>query len=110
MNADLEAIIAADEEGRARVEAASGAAHAQEQSAVDERERRRQERHEALLKTAQDDELRIMEAADRAVAGRKSSRARYLEARRQATEGALARAAAAYARTIRDGPTPGTRK
>jgi hypothetical protein len=110
MNADLEAIIAADEEARARVEAARAASQAQVQAAVGERERRRKERYEALLQTARDEELRIRQAADRAVADRESSRARYLEARRQATESALAAAAAAYARIIRDGPIPGTRK
>jgi hypothetical protein len=110
MNSDLEAIIAADEEARARVEAARAAFQGQVQAAVNERERRRQERYAALLTTAQDEELCIREAADRAVADRKSSRARYLEARRQATESTLARAAHAYVRIIRDGPTPGTRR
>ena len=110
MNADLEAIIAADEEARARVEAARAAALAQVQAAIDERERQRREREEALLNVARDDEQRILEAADRAVAERKSSRARYLESRRQASEGALTRAAGVYARIIREGPTPGTRR
>jgi hypothetical protein len=110
MNADLEAIVAADEEARARVEAARTAAQAQVQAAIDERLRRRHEREEALLTAAKDEELRISEAADRAAAERKSSRARYLESRRQATESALADAALAYVRIILAGSAPGTRK
>jgi hypothetical protein len=108
MNTDLEAIVSADEEARARVDAARAASDAQVQAAVDARSRRRHERYEALRQTADAEERGINETADLAVANRRASRASYLAARRLATESALARAGELYARIICSGPQPGT--
>jgi hypothetical protein len=104
MNSDLDAIVSADEEARARIEAAATSAQARVQAALDERERCRRACCEALRNAVDDEERRIQEAADRAVADRQATRARYREARRRAAESALARAAEVYARIIADGP------
>ena len=108
MNSDLEAIVSADEEARARIEAARAGSQARVQAATAERERRRRERYEALRQAADAEERAINEAADLAVANRRASRASYLAARRLETESMLARAGELYARIIRSGPTPGT--
>jgi vacuolar-type H+-ATPase subunit H len=105
MNPDLEAIVAADEEARARVEAAEATAQASVQAATDARERHRQERHEALQKATDEEERQIREAADRAVADRQAIRSRYRETRRLAAEGALAQAADLYAQVVMNGPS-----
>jgi hypothetical protein len=104
MNPNLDAIVSADGEARAHVEAARAAGDARTKEAADERERRRQARYDALCRAADEEERAIEESADRAVADRQSIRARYREARRRAAEGALLRAADEYARIIADGP------
>jgi hypothetical protein len=106
VNPDLEALVAADEEARARVEAARAALQARVQEAENERIRRRQERYETFRKAAEAEEHRIKEEADRAVSDRQLARTRYLGARRRAAEGALANAADVYARIIREGAAP----
>ena len=109
MTPDLEAIVAADEEARARVEAAQTAAQARVQAATEACERDRQERHQAFQKATDHEERRIQEAADRAVADRQANRLRYRETRRRAAEEALAHAARVYAQTVINGPS-GTSK
>jgi hypothetical protein len=104
MSPELEAILSADEEGRARLASVEAAAQASIRAAVEARERQRQERYEALRQATDDEERRILEAADRAVADRRAIRARYRETRRRAAEGALARAAEVYAAIVTDGP------
>lgn len=104
MNPDLEAIVAADEEARARVEAAQNASEMLVNAARADRERRRQERYDELRTTLEEEERRIREAADQAVAERQAKRARYRETTRQAAETALPRAAELYARLVADGP------
>jgi hypothetical protein len=105
MNPDLEAIVAADEEARARVEAAEVAAQASVQAAADARERDKQERFDALRTATDDEERRIQEAADRAVADRQANRSWYRETRRRAAEGALAHAAEVFAVIVVKGPS-----
>ena len=104
MNPDLEAIVGADEEARARVEAAETTSQARVRAATEARERERQERYETLRKATDDEERRIQEAADRAVAERQANRSRYRETRRRAAEGALAQAARVYAQIVVNGP------
>jgi hydroxylamine reductase (hybrid-cluster protein) len=105
MNPDLEAIVGAGEEARARVDAAQATAQAGVQAAAEARERHRQERYEALRKATDDEERQIQEAAERAVADRQAIRSRYRETRRLAAEGALAQAADLYAQILLDGPS-----
>ena len=105
MSPDLEAIVGADEEARARVEAAQATAKARVQAAAEARERLRQERYEALRKATDDEERQIQDAAERAVADRREIRSRYRETRRLAAEGALAHAAEVYAQIVMNGPT-----
>jgi vacuolar-type H+-ATPase subunit H len=105
MNPDLEAIVEADEEARARVDAAQATAQARVQAAAEARERHRQERYEALRKATDDEERQIQEAAERAVADRQAIRSRYRETRLLAAEGALAQAADLYAQILLDGPS-----
>ena len=105
MNPDLEAIVAADEDARARVEAAQVTAQARVQAAAEARERERQERFDALRKATDDEERRIQEAADRAVADRQATRSRYRETRRLAAEGAIAHAAEVFAQIVVNGPS-----
>jgi hypothetical protein len=104
MNPDLEAIVSADEEARARVEATRAGSQARVQAAMAELVRRREKRYEALRKAADEEERLIQEAADRAAADRQATRARYRETRHRVAEGALARAAEVYARIIAHGP------
>ena len=106
MDDNLEAIVSADEEARARVDAARSAASAGIQEARDERARRRREREQALRNAVDDEEGRIDEETARSVAARQARRAQYLEARRQVAETVLARAAEVYVQIIRDGPAP----
>ena len=106
MDDNLEAIVSADEEARARVDAARRAANTRIQAVRDERGHRRREREQALRSAVDNEERRIDEETGRAVAERQARRARYLEARRQVAEGVLAHAAEVYAHIIRDGPVP----
>jgi hypothetical protein len=106
MDDNLEAIVLADEQARARVDAARSAASAGIQAARDERARRQREREQALRSAVDEEERRIDEETARAVAERQARRARYLEARRQVAEGVLAHAAEVYAYIVRDGPVP----
>jgi hypothetical protein len=100
MNPDLEAIVAADEEARARIDAARSTSQSQVEATAVEREQRRRERYASLVRDADDDERQIREATDRAVADRQAARARYSETRRPAAEAALIEAADLYARII----------
>jgi hypothetical protein len=105
MTPDLEAIVSADEEGRARLAAAEEAARASIRAATDDRERQRQARYEALRQATDDEERRIREEADRAVAERQAIRARFRETRRQMADAALTRAAEIFAAIVANGPT-----
>jgi hypothetical protein len=107
MTPDLEAIVAADEEARARVAAAQEAAQASVRAALDARQQQREARYEALRQATDDDQRRIREEADRAVADREAIRARYRETRRRMAEGMLTRAAEVFATIVANGP-PGT--
>jgi hypothetical protein len=109
MNADLDAIISADEEARARLASAQAAAQAKIEAAAAERDRQRQARYEALRKATDADERQIQQAADRAVADRQAIRSQYRDTRRRAAEGALMKAAEMYARILVNGP-PGISK
>ena len=102
----LEAIVAADEEARARVESARAAAATQLDEAERERNRIREERAEALRQAAEDEEQQIRLTSDRAVAERQLARRRYLEASRQAADAALSDAAAIFVQIVRDGVAP----
>jgi hypothetical protein len=104
MDADLSAIVAADEEARAQVEAAQAAAAQR----VDQVRRHvvgdRALRLEALRAQAAAGVTAIEEQAARAVNERKAARGRSIAARREAAEAALDAAADLYARIVIEGP------
>lgn len=104
MHPELEAILSADEESRARLQQAQTAARLRLEAAGAERERRRRERHDAALRTLEEEVKSIIEQADRAIAERRRRRLLYLETRRLAAEKSFARAVEAYIRIVRQGP------
>ena len=105
MDPQLESIVAADEEARARVESARAAAATRVEETERERNRRREEKARALREAAEDEERQIGLANDRAVAERQLARRRYLDASRQAADAALPRAAEVFVQIVRDAVT-----
>ena len=106
MDPNLEAIVAADEECRARVEAAAADGRSRVDAARQASAERRQARLEALHAALEAEERAIRSDADRARAERQTLRATYLETKQQAAEGVLAEAAELFARIVRDGRVP----
>ena len=104
MNSDLDAIVSADEEARIRIVRATGLAEARLEDGRAACARRERDRLEVLGAALAAEERRIAEDTDRAVADRQARRAKHLEARRLAAEGALARAAECFAEIVRNGP------
>jgi hypothetical protein len=104
MNPDLETVVVADEEARARVEAARRNAQARIAAAREEVVRSKQDRVRAR-EVDVDEKLRsIGEEAERQAAERRRRREEYLAGVRLASQERLASAAEAWARIVRDGP------
>ncbi len=103
MNPDLDAILSADEEARARIEAAERTARARLEAARNDRERRREERRAGAARAVDDEVRRILDEADRLVVERRQRRATYLAERQAAAEGLLTRAAERYVEIVRTG-------
>jgi hypothetical protein len=104
MNADLEAIVVADEEARARVEAAKRSAQARIAGAREEIGRSKQEKTRAREAEAEETLHSIGEEAEKQAAGRLRRREEYLAGTRRAAQERLTSAAQAWARIVRDGP------
>ena len=101
MDADLDALLAADEDARARVEAARASAAARIAAATTE-ERQRREQHEEAARQALARELqRIESETNRAIDDRRGARRAYSDTRRAAAAPAIAEAADAFAALIR---------
>ena len=97
-------LLEADEDARARVDAADEAARARVEAARLARERRRADRL-AELRLRLDAEVQAIRAeAEGAVAERRRRRASSLDARGRAAEAIVAHAAEVYARMVREGP------
>jgi len=106
--ADLEAIVDADGEGRARIEAAERAARARLDEERAAHERRRAERDERSRRRLDDELAAIRAEAEAAVVERRRRREAWIEQRRRAAEPLLARAAERWARIVLDGPGRGS--
>lgn len=104
MDPDLDAILSADEECRARLHQAEALARQRLEAAQAAREQRRQERHQAAVHSLEQEVERILAQADREIAERRRQRQLYLETRRMAAEKAFARAVDTYVRIVREGP------
>jgi vacuolar-type H+-ATPase subunit H len=106
MNPQLESIVAADEDARARVESARAAAARNLAEAERERNDRREARARALRQAAEEEERQISVANDRAVTERQLARRRYFASTRPAAAAALPRAADMFVAIVRDGVMP----
>jgi hypothetical protein len=104
MNSDLEAIVVADEEARARVEAARRSAQARIAEAREEAERSKQDRARARQVDVEEMLHAIGEEVERQAAERLRRREEYLAGVRRVAQERLAAAAEAWARIVRDGP------
>ena len=104
MDADLSAIIAADEEARAQVQTARAAAAIRVDEVRRNIEDDRAQRPEALRAQAAHAVAAVDEQARRVLDDRTTARVRSIEARRHAAQAALDAAAEMYARIVVDGP------
>jgi hypothetical protein len=105
MDLDLTAIVAADEEARAHVQAARTAAAARVERVRRELEADRAARLDALRSQAASAVAGIEEQTRRTIDERAAARAGSIETRRRAAEAALGAAAELYARIVLDGPS-----
>ena len=104
MNDDLTAIVAADEEARARVQTVRAAAADRADEVRRDIDRARSQRLDALRTQAARDVQAIEEQTMRTIAEREAARARSIEARRASSDACLDAAAELYARIVVDGP------
>lgn len=104
MNPDLELLLSADEEARARVEAARRSAEARLASAREGADRRRQETARTREAALEHEVQAIGEDADRQVEARRRRRERYVSGLSEAAAKALPAAVEAWVRIVRDGP------
>lgn len=104
MDDDLTAIVAADEEARAHLQAARTAAAVRVEQVRRDLDADRAARLEALRSQAALAVADVEEQAQRMLDERKAARARSIETRRRAAEAALDSAAELYARIVMDGP------
>jgi len=109
MDPELDAILSADEECRARLHQAEEAARLRLEAARAERAQRRRVRHEAAMRQLDEEVASILAQADRDIAERRRQRLLYLETRRLAAEKAFAGAVETYVRIVREGP-PGVKR
>lgn len=104
MNPDLEDIVNADEDARARVEAAKRAARARIASVREEIARLRDERARAREAEVEKTLRSLADDAERQAQERKRRRDEYLAGVRSAAQELLPAAADTWARIVRDGP------
>lgn len=107
MTPELEAIVAADEEARARLEAARRSAEARVAAVRAEVARDRRERALARAAGLQENLAAIAAETDRQVDLRKSRRIEYLAGIKESARERLSEAAEAFERIVRDGPGGG---
>lgn len=97
---DLEEILAADEQGRVRLDAARRLAGVRHEEAEKANERRRSDRISALEKAIADEVLAILAAARDEANARGRRRATWVEERLRVSEGRLPEAAQTSARIL----------
>jgi hypothetical protein len=108
MDPDLEALIAADEDARARVEAAREAARARVAEAREDLQRRLEAQRVTRQRATDTAVAAIEEETSRSIADRRTARASYAEMRRLDADTRLAQAADLYAQIIKTGRAPGS--
>ena len=101
---ELDALLSADEEGRARIEAARAAARHRLETLTAELESERQERTRALERSLEGEIASIQIEANREAARRRERRAAYGEENRRRAERLLPLAAETFVAILRDGP------
>jgi hypothetical protein len=104
MNTDLESILDADEEGRARIDAFVKQAAARIEQARREAEERRAQMRETARRALDADLEKILADADREAEQRGKRRAAYLAERQAHAQAVLSRAAEIYEKIILEGP------
>ena len=104
MDVDLTAIVAADEEARAHVQAARAAAAVRVDQVRRDLEADRAARLDALRSQVALAVTAIEEQAKRTLHERQVARARSIDTRRRTAEAALDAAAEVYVRIVMDGP------
>lgn len=108
MNTELEAILQADEEARARLESFEGQAAARIEEARRQAERRRAEQREAARRALEAEVQRILTEADREAGDRRARRASYLVEKEAHAQALLSRAAELYAKILGEGSPAGS--
>jgi hypothetical protein len=104
MNADLESIVAVDEEARSRLTSVEKRLQHELEAARAQRDRAQEQRLTAA-RDALDHEIAAIDAAGEAELGRlRDQHAAHLRLVREAAEGELERAAERFADIIRNGP------
>ena len=103
MNTDLEPILDADEEGRARAEAFERQATARLKEAKDEAERQRRQARETARRSLDEEVQRIASEAEHEAAQRRAQRTSYLAKKEARAETLLPRAAELYAGIVAEG-------
>ncbi|MGE5277737.1 MAG: hypothetical protein ACM3SU_12130 [Acidobacteriota bacterium] len=109
MNDDLRALIEADEEARARIDAARAAAKSRLEEAAADVEKARTERRGAEQERLASEARAILDEAEREAARRRERRSAALAERRASAEPLVSTAADYWARVIREGPSPARR-
>jgi hypothetical protein len=104
MNRELESILEADDEARARIDAAAKQAAMRQEEAHRDAERRAAARKEAARRGLENEVQSILAQADREALERGMRRASHLAEKDACAESLLGRAADAYARIVAEGP------
>lgn len=104
MNSDLERLLAADEEGRARLEATRAGVRRAVDALQAELASDRAARRLALERELERELQAIRDDADAQVAERRRQRDEYDRKRRTEAEGLLPKAVERFVRIVRDGP------
>jgi hypothetical protein len=107
MDADLETLVAADEDARARVDAAREAARARVAAAREDLRRRQEAQRVARQQATETAVAAIEQETTRTIAERRTARLKSAEIRRLEADARLAQAADLYAQIIRTGRWPG---
>ncbi len=104
---ELEALLSADEEGRARIEATRRAAGERLETLRDALKRGRQEKARTLEQSLEGEIASVRAEAEREVERRRDRRASYREENLRRAESLLPRAVETFVAILRDGPPPG---
>jgi hypothetical protein len=104
VNPDLETLLSADEEARARVEAGPRGGAGRPGAAPPEEEGRRKDRARARQAALEREVRAIAEDAARRVEARRARRAEYVSTLTESAAGLLPAAVEAWVRIVRDGP------